>query len=243
METRTIGYAAGGATMTGFLADGSAGRRVPGVLVAHEATGMGDFVKARAEMLARLGYVAFALDLYGGAFPPEEAAERHATMMSTPGLMFSRAAAALATLGEQANVDPDRLAAIGFCQGGITAMELARGGLPIRCAVGFHPGLTRPAGSGTAPITAKVLMMVGDDDPIAPEEDRLTFAAEMRAAKADWQLLTMGGVGHTYTNPAVDAFGLPGFAYDERADRRSWALMKEMLAEVFDEAAQPDGPV
>lgn len=126
------------------------------------------------------------------------------------------------------------MAAIGFCQGGITALELARGGAPLRCAVGFHPGLKRPAGSLGRRIQAKVLMMIGDRDPDAPAEDRAGFAAEMEEAQVDWQLHLFGGVGHAFTNPDTDRLNLPGYGYDPAADERSWTMMLALFDEVFD---------
>jgi dienelactone hydrolase len=233
-----IKYAADGISMTGYLADGSSGKRVPGVLVAHEALGVNDHVKARAQALAALGYAAFALDLYGEAnLSLETARARHVELMAAPGAMFRRAQAALQVLASHQSVDDSRLAAIGFCQGGITALELARGGAPVRCAIGFHPGLMRPAGSPDGKISAKVLMMVGDSDPVIPPEDRAAFALEMNAAGADWQLHVFGGVGHSFTNKAADALNIPGFAYSASADRRSWALMRATLEEAFRERA------
>ena len=229
-----ISYEVGGATLVGYLAGGAEDRTAPAILVAHEAPGMNDHVKGRAQRLAELGYVAFALDLYGGeGFSLEEARARNTEIVRTPGLMVRRAAAALDILRAQARVDRERVGAIGFCQGGIAALELARAGAPIGCAIGFHPGLKRPAGSPDGPISAKVLMMIGDADPVVPQEDRLAFAREMDAKGADWQLHVFGGVGHSYTNPAADALGFPGFSYDERADRRSWAMMLGLLEEVF----------
>jgi dienelactone hydrolase len=238
MSLQAIEYESDGARLRGYLADGSNGRAAPAVLVAHEAPGVGDHVRARAQRLADLGYVAFALDLYGDeGFPLDEAMRRHSEMMSTPGLLFKRANAALDILLSRPGVDRARVAAIGFCQGGITVLELARGGAPIRCAIGFHPGLVRPAGSHDGPIAAKVLMMIGDADPVVPPEHRTAFAAEMAAKGADWQLHVFGGVGHSFTNPAVDALGMalgmPGFAYDKAADRRSWAMMLALLREEF----------
>ncbi|MEQ1931223.1 MAG: dienelactone hydrolase family protein, partial [Parvularculaceae bacterium] len=106
-------------------------------------------------------------------------------------------------------------------------------GAPIRCAVGFHPGLKRPAGSADGPIRAKVLMMIGDRDPVVPQEDRLAFAQSMTAAGADWQLHVFGGVGHSYTNKAIDAHGWPGFRYDAPADRRSWRAMLDLFEEAL----------
>jgi len=221
--------------LTGVLVDGSQGARAPGVLVAHEAPGRDERMVAWACKLASLGFVALALDLYGAPFSIADAVVRHQEMMRTPGLMLARATAALDALAAQANVDRRRLAAIGFCQGGIVVAELARAGAPIRCAIGFHPGLTRPAGSPDQPIDAKVLMMVGARDPVVPPADRTAFMAEMDAKGADWQLHVFGGVGHTYTNPAIDALGRPGFAYDAKAERRAWALAMSLLNEVFEQ--------
>jgi dienelactone hydrolase len=232
MTLSAIDYDADGVQMRGYFAR-AAGASAPGVLVAHEAPGVSDQVKERAEALADLGYSAFALDLYGQPYSVEEMMERHETMMAAPGRLLRRARAALDVLARQPGVDPARLGAIGYCQGGITALELARAGAPIRCAVGFHPGLLRPAGSPDGPITAKVLMLVGEADPVVPPEDRAAFAEEMRAKGADWQLHVFGGVGHSFTNPAVDELQRPGFAFDATADRRAWSMMVSLLEETL----------
>jgi dienelactone hydrolase len=230
-----IDYADGETRLTGWFAAPAGDSAAPGVLVAHEAPGVGPHVKRVAGRLAAAGHAAFALDLYGGeGFALEEARELHRQMMETPGLMVRRAMAGLEALRGQPPVDPDRLAAVGFCQGGITALELARAGAPIRAAIGFHPGLKRPAGSPDGPVAAKVLMMVGDSDPVVPAEDRLAFARDMDAAGADWQLHLYGGVGHSFTNPDVDALGFPGFRYDARAAGRGWNAMIALLGEVFE---------
>lgn len=234
METRAIAYDCDGTRLTGYLADDAPGRPKPAILVAHEAFGINDHIRARARRLAGLGYAAFALDMYGAeGFSLPEAVNRHVELMSAPGLMLARASAGLSALTALPGVDRDRMAAIGFCQGGITALELARGGAPVRCAVGFHPGLMRPAGSLDRPVRAKVLMMVGDQDPDVPAEDRAAFAAEMQGKAADWQLHLFGGVGHAFTNPDADGFNRPGYGYSASADRRSWALMLALLDEVF----------
>jgi dienelactone hydrolase len=235
INLKPITYRVDDLSMTGWLADGSAGKKVPGILVAHEAPGVGDLVKDRALKLAELGYMAFALDMYGRSeFSPEHAMAWHTELISAPGAMLRRACAALDVLAARSEVDHERMACIGFCQGGMTAMELARAGAPIKAAVGFHPGLIRPTGSQSGPISAKVLMLVGNDDPVAPLEDRRSFAEEMEAAGADWQMHVYGNTGHSYTSPEVDAIGIPGFAYNASADRRSWAAMLSLLAEVFD---------
>ena len=231
---RPIQYSAEGVTLTGYLAEPDGTDRVPGVLIAHEAMGIGAHVKGRAEALAELGYAAFAIDLYGAAdLPLDEARVRSAELMRTPGLLRSRARAGLDALLQVPRVDPRRIAAIGFCQGGSTVLELARTGAPLLAVVGFHPGFQRPAGSVDSAIGAKVLMICGDADPVVSEEDRAGFVKEMREAKADWQLHLLGGVGHSFTNKAIDDYGFAGFAYDEAADRRSWQLMRSLLAEVF----------
>ncbi len=220
--------------LTGFLADGASAGSAPGVLLAHEAPGVTAHVKERATMLAELGYVAFVLDMYGRVdLPVEEAREQSRRLMSDAALMRRRARAALDILVSQAHCDATKLAAIGFCLGGIVALELARDRAPIRCAVGFHPGFMRPIGSANGPIAAKVLMMIGDNDPVVPAEDRASFIQEMNEVGADWQLHVFGGVGHSFTNREIDARGFPGFAYNEIADRRAWSLMISLFDEVF----------
>jgi dienelactone hydrolase len=233
MEEREVTYRSGDVTMTGYLVDGSRGAPAPGVLIAHEALGRDDRMTIWARKLAAQGYVALALDLYGESFPLAEMQARHDQMMAGDGLIRNRAMAALDVLADQPNVDRARLAAIGFCQGGIVVTELARARAPILCAIGFHPGLKRPAGSVDGPISAKLLMMVGDSDPVIPPADRAAFAAEMKAKDADWQLHLFGGVGHTYTNPRVDTLNMPGFAYDAVAERRAWTMALSLLDEVF----------
>jgi len=227
-------YDADGVRLTGFFADGTRGSSAPGVLVAHEAPGLTEHAKHRAAMLAERGYVAFALDMYGRTgLSLEEARQESHALMADAALLRRRARAALEPLRAHAHCDGDRLAVIGFCLGGIVALELARDGAPVRCAVGFHPGLKRPHGSSTARISAKILMMIGEDDPVVPREDRASFVKEMSEAAADWQLHIFGGVGHSFTNRAIDALGYPGFAYDERADRRAWQMMLALLEESF----------
>lgn len=234
MELVASTYEVDGVRLTGFLAVGASGGLAPGILVAHEAPGVTAHVKERARMLAERGYVAFALDMYGQIdLPTDEAREQSHRLMSDAGLMRRRARAALNLLASHPHCDATKLGAIGFCLGGIVALELARDRAPIRCAVGFHPGFMRPTGSATGPFAAKVLMMIGDDDPVVPTEDRTSFIREMKEVGADWQLHVFGGVGHSYTNPEIDARHIPGFAYNERADRRAWALMLSLFGEVF----------
>jgi dienelactone hydrolase len=236
MNLEAIVYNCGGMELTGYFAMPASGQPVPGVLVAHDASGVNDHVKSRAVSLAELGYVAFALDLYGvQGFPRDDILGYHTELVETPGLLLKRATAALRTLAAQPLVDGSRLAAIGFCQGGITVLELARADAPILAAIGFHPGYIRPNGSQDGPITSNVLMMSGTEDPYASRDDFAAFSTEMAAKARDWQLHLFGGVGHTFTDPTIDALGLPGMAYDAAADRMSWAMMRSLLEICFED--------
>lgn len=230
MPLTSLIYGCEGVRLSGVLAAPEGGGNGSGVLVAHEAPGLNAHIRARAESLSALGYVAFALDLYGEAFPLEETLARHHVMISTPGLIHRRARAALEVLATHPDVDPDRIGGVGFCQGGVTVMELARGG-DLACAIGLHPSLARPAGSPECAIRASVLMLLGDADPIVSGTDREAFAADMTARGVDWQMHVFGGVGHSFTDPAVDALSRPGFAYDSTAERRAWALTLSHLHE------------
>jgi dienelactone hydrolase len=227
-----VAYEADGVALHGWLADGARAPRAPGVLVAHEAVGVTEHTKRCVRRLAELGYVAFALDMYGRAeLPLEEARTESQRLMADAAGLRRRAGAGLAMLARHERCDIERMAVVGFCLGGIVALELVRDQAQLRAAAAFHPSFRRPAGSRTETIAAKVLMMVGDADPVAPPEDRLAFAREMTAAGADWQLLTFGGVGHSFTNPDIDTLGYPGFGYDAQAERRSWRALQDFLAE------------
>jgi dienelactone hydrolase len=239
LYTERIPYAAEGVEMVGYLAvaEPAAGRTRPGVLLLHEGGGQDDNVRERADRLAGLGYVAFALDYLGGGtlHPLVEAQARLGELIADPMLARRLAVAGYTVLAAQPGVDATRVAAAGFCFGGAMALELARAGVALRAAIGFHPGFIASSPPAPAEITASVLMMCGADDPVVSVADRQRFEAEMRSAGvADWQLEVYGGVGHSFTNPDISARQLPaGFSYDERADRRSWASMLALLDEVF----------
>lgn len=237
MKTQDIEYHADGARLVGYLAvdDAKAGAR-PGIIVAHEGGGLTDHAKNSARRLAEAGYIAFALDYYGDGKPltdMNEVMPRLSVWMADPAGIRVRAHAALDVLTAQPETDTSRLAAIGYCFGGTTVLEMARAGEPLRAVVGFHAGLAsaKPAQAGA--VKAKVLAQIGADDPIVPPEQRLAFEQEMTAAKADWRMLLYGGVGHSFTNPGVNALGRPGFEYDKSADERSWRAMLDLFDEVF----------
>ena len=227
-------YEFGGREFTGFFADGSGGARVPGVLIAHEGPGITPHIKRRTQEVAALGYVAFALDLYGVAEPSIEEArgfvqELRADLTELRG----RVKAALGVLTANPFTDTTRIAAIGFCFGGTAALELARSGQSIAGVAGFHAGLATSRPQDAANIKCPVLVCMGADDPIITAAQREAFAEEMTAGGVDWRMEIYGGVGHSFTNRDIDAYGFPGFAYNESADQRSWAAMQSFFAEIF----------
>jgi dienelactone hydrolase len=234
MITRDITYQAGGKTLTGYLAapDGSAKR--PGILVCHQGGGLRDHEKECARRLADLGYVAFALDMYGTvATRMEEAMPLMQELVRNPALLRERALAGLAQLKAHAATDSSRLAAIGFCFGGGVVLELCRTTEEFACVVSFHPGLQQLPDKDERKVYGKVLVCAGQKDPLIPAEAREKLITLMSAANADWQLLTYGKAGHSFTDKSVDALGMAGFAYDADTDKRSWAAMRQMFDEVL----------
>jgi dienelactone hydrolase len=239
MDLRPITYRTEGVALTGYLADGSGGRPAPGILVAHEGGGLGRHTKESASRLAALGYVAFALDMYGEEDPSlERAMELGKALRGDVPLLRRRVAAALEVLKAQPNVDPARLAAVGYCMGGAAMIELARIGAPLVCIVGFHSGFIPGTPEDNAAIQAKLLLCHGSDDPVVTAAQRDPFLAEMNQAGVDWQLHLYGGVGHSFTNPDIGALGLPGFAYDPLADARSWRAMRDFFHELLGPAGE-----
>jgi dienelactone hydrolase len=231
-----IWYQVDGRQMAGHLAfdDLQPGKR-PAVLVSHAGSGLDQHAKDVAERLASLGYIAFALDYFGeGQCPPrDQAQERLRALTADPARTARLARAGLEVLLAQPAADADRVAAIGYCFGGIVSLELARAGADLKAVVGFHPGFTEPRPADSRNIRASVLMCCGTDDPYATPEQRLAFEAEMReAGVADWRLELYGGVKHSFTDPAADQSG-PGFGYDSGADRQSWSAMLRLFGSVL----------
>lgn len=236
IKTSEIPYEVEGKRFLGFLYDGSDGKKVPGIVVAHEGGGMTGHPKERARMLAEIGYVAFAMDTFGEKITSrEQAMSTIGGLMGNLPLLRKRAVTALDIVKAQPGVDAKRTGAIGFCFGGTTVLELARSGADVGCVVGFHSGLQTSAPQDAKNIKGKVLVCLGAIDPIIPPEQRDAFAKEMEAGKVDWRMELYGGAGHSFTNREVDAMNLPGFKYDERTDKRSWRAMRDL----FDEALGP----
>jgi dienelactone hydrolase len=234
VHTEDIPYTADAIDMLGHLARPDGGSSRPAVLLCHEGGGLNDNVKARAERLADLGFVAFALDYFGGGrlLPLEEAMALLIPLTGDADRTRALAGAGLDVLVAQPQVDPARVAVAGYCFGGAMALELARSGADVKAIVGFHPGLTSPRPADSRRISAPVLMCCGADDPIITADHRAAFETEMRdAAVRDWRIELYGGVVHSFTNPAAADKGIPGLAYDAAADRRSWRSFLDLLAE------------
>jgi len=237
MKTQDIAYRDGTLSLNGFLAfdETQSGKR-PGVLITPEAFGLGEHAMERARMIAGLGYVAFAIDPYGDRkqfTTMEEVMAVAGPLMSDPAKLRARARAGLSTLTAQPQVDSTRLAAIGFCMGGTTSLELARAGENLRGVVSFHGGLDTAAPAAPGGIKARVLVCHCADDPMIPAAKVVAFEEEMRKAKADWQVIVYGNTVHSFTNPAADGTMNPGVRYNPNSDRRSWATMRAFLEECF----------
>lgn len=237
MQIAPLEYDYAGTTFRGELArDESMHSPRPGVLVVHEGTGLTDHAKRRARELAELGYVGFACDMYGDGHLAKSMAEGRPRLMALraePEKLRGRVRAGLEALRAQPGVDPTRVAAIGFCFGGLCVLELARSGADVLGVVSFHGifATDHPAKAGE--VKAKVLACHGSADPFASADDLQRFEREMTDAGVDWHVLVLGGAGHGFTNPAANGLGVPGIAYDPKAERRSWSAMRDFLEDLF----------
>jgi dienelactone hydrolase len=240
ITTEPLTYTAGGATLRGMLAmDSARGGPRPGVLVVHEWWGLNDYIERRARMIAELGYVALAVDMYGDGKVAGNPADAGALMNSVLGNIKSgeeRFRAAYDALRARPEVDADRIAAIGYCFGGAIVLHAARIGMPLRGVVSFHGALGSfhtPAPGG---VKAKILVCHGAADSLVPDADIAAFKQQMDHAKADYRFVAYPNALHGFTNPDADAkakqYGIP-LAYDAATDRRSWQDMQEFLAHAF----------
>jgi dienelactone hydrolase len=237
MITKNVEYRDSNTVLEGYLAyDDAVKGKMPAVLIVHEWTGIGPYVKKRAEKLAALGYAAFAIDMYGKGIRPanaDDAAKQAAIYRADRQLMRRRALAGLEQAKKFPFVDPNRIAAIGYCFGGGVALELARSGADLKGVVTFHGNLDTPHPEDAKNIKAKILVCHGADDPHVPPEQVSAFDNEMRNAKVDWQMNIYGNAIHGFTNPDAGSDPSKGVAYNKEADRRSWAAMKDFFNEIF----------
>lgn len=234
---KTVDYKEGDTLLEGFIAmPKSAKPKTPIIVVVHEWMGLGSYAKARAKMLAELGYIAFAADIYGKgvrAKNMDEAAKLATLYKSDRPLMRKRIGAAITEAIKIQNADPSKVAVIGYCFGGTVALEAARAHAPVIAAVSFHGGLSSPLASETKDLKAKILVLHGGDDPFVNADEVKGFEEEMRKAKADWQLFSYGGAVHSFTNWETPYQPGAPMGYNESADKRSWLAMKSFFDEVF----------
>ncbi|MGH8547403.1 MAG: dienelactone hydrolase family protein [Methylococcales bacterium] len=238
LQSTTVEYFDQGTCLEGFLAyDNAASMPLATVLIAHAWGGRDEFVRDKALKLAELGYAAFALDLYGkgvlGRSVPENSALM-APFMEDRGLLQRRMTAALETVRVQQPVDPENIAAMGFCFGGLCVLDLARTGADLRGVVSFHGLLGAPSNTRGNAITARVLVLHGHDDPMVPAEDIRLLQDELTRAGSDWQFHVYGNTMHAFTNPVANDPGF-GTAYQPLADWRSWQTMRRFFEECFED--------
>jgi dienelactone hydrolase len=236
MKTEALNYCDGETAFVGYLADPELSGRRPAVLIIHEAPGLADHPKRRARMIAELGYVALAADLYGNgrvAQKPEESQQLMAPLRDDIPRLRRTARTALDALAKLPQVDDKRVGAMGYCFGGQAALELARSGAPLAGTVSFHGILSTKTPEDARNITGKVLACAGADDPWVPPDQVAGFVNEMTKAGVDWQLLTFGGTKHGFTNVGNTGSPVPAIAYNPKSDARSWDAMQNFWFEVF----------
>ncbi len=229
-------YRDGSTVLQGYLAyDNSLKGKMPGVLIIHEWTGINDYIKRRAKQIAALGYVAFAADIYGRGVRPsniDEASRVSSIYKRDIKLFRARLLAGLEEIRSFPQVAPSRIAAIGYCFGGMGVLELARTGADLKGIVSFH-GSLYPDVQGSSNIKTRVLVLHGGNDPFVTPEKVLRLWKELQRAGVMWEIHICGGTVHSFTNPASGNDPSVGVAYNPYADRHSWKLMEEFLKEVF----------
>ncbi len=237
MHTEIIEYQEGGVHFDGYLAyEGSASEQRPAVLVGHAWSGLDEWVEERTRELAKLGYVAFAWDVYGRGNRPAEMDARKKLMQSLVedrALLRRRLFAALETCRDLPMVASESLAAIGFCFGGLSALDLARAGAPLKGVVSFHGALKPAIGIPNERMDAKILVLHGHEDPMIPPQMVMDFEKEMVDAEVeDWQVHVFSNTYHSYTMPSANRPDI-GFIYSERSTQRSWNMMQHFLQDVL----------
>jgi dienelactone hydrolase len=237
MRTQTFEYKLDDKTFKGYLAldETRTGKR-PGILVVHEAWGLGQHSRTSAERLAEMGYVGLAVDMFGDGYVPESTQEGMqiiTDLRNDVPTLRSRMRAAYDALVKLPEVDPKRTASIGFCFGGGASIELARSGAPVSAVVSFHGGLETKMPAETGAIKAKILSCTGHDDPFIPPSQVLKFMDEMTKAAADFQVIIYSQTKHSFTEPKAAERGIDALAYNKSSDERSWRAMQDLFGEVF----------
>lgn len=237
IKTEAINYQSDGQSFTGYLAydDNLSGVR-PGILVFHEWWGLGDNEKRRARMLAELGYVAFVVDMYGTGKltdKPEQAKAWMQQVTVDKQWWRERAQNGMKQLLKQTNVDKQKIAAIGYCFGGGTVLNLAYGNSDLKGVVSFHGSLPIPEKEFYGKIKPRILLAHGNADSYVPRDILNKFQLTMDEAGAKWQMIIYGNVRHSFTNPQADSRGIEALKYDPYADAHSWNAMQSFLTSIF----------
>src|SRR5512133_2786278 len=240
VTAREVEYRSGDTVLKGYLAENTAmkGKR-PAVLVVHEWWGHNEYARNRARMLAELGYVALAVDMFGDgktAQHPEDAGKFAQEVMKNKTVGEARFNAALDFIKQQPTVDPGRIAAIGYCFGGGVVLHMARQGIDLKGVVSFHGSLATDSPAKNGAVKARVLVFNGEADKMVPAEQVAAFKDEMTKAGASYRYVGYPGVKHSFTNPDADMlakkFNLP-LAYNKKADKNSWAETLKFFKEIF----------
>ena len=234
--TEKVRYKSGDQVLQGYLAyDDSSKAERPGVLVVHEWWGLNDYAKRKAEALAKAGYIALALDMYGegkSTDNPKTAGEWSAAVNNNKQLAKERFLAAYDVLKSHRFTKKKEMAAIGYCFGGYVVLSMAQEGVDLRGVVSFHGALpVERVEPGS--IKAKILVLHGAEDPLVKPEQISQYQESLRHAGADWQFFIYGGAKHAFTNPDADKVGMPALGYNRSADRRSWTAMLAFFKEIF----------
>ncbi|HMS54552.1 MAG TPA: dienelactone hydrolase family protein [Fimbriimonadaceae bacterium] len=232
-----VTYQHAGTTLEGYVAKDTSWKDPrPVVLIVHDWNGIDDYEMRRAREIASLGYIGFAIDIYGKGVRPKNAQESAAEAgkyRGAPDLFRARLKAGMEFAQKMNGADPSKIGAMGYCFGGGGVLELARSGAPVLGVVSFHGSLGTKDPTEAKNIKGKVLVLHGADDPFVPDAQVAAFMKEMRDASVDYQFVSYGGAVHSFTEPNAGSNKASGAAYDANADKRSWSAMREFFKELF----------
>ncbi|UFS58701.1 dienelactone hydrolase family protein [Subtercola endophyticus] len=239
VSAQAVAFRAGDVDFGSFVArpsdDSATAELRPAVLIISDWSGLNDHARARAVMLARLGYIAMAGDVYGGGvqLPPNEAGPAAGKFYGDPELFRARMLANLEQVRSLPGVDPDRIAVMGYCFGGSGSLELVRTGVELAGVVSFHGRLQSGIRAGLGDVRTPILLLTGANDPVVPDDSVIDFENEMREAEApDWQVVSYSGAMHAFTMPEANAPD-HGATFNARANERSWQAMRAFFDEIF----------
>jgi dienelactone hydrolase len=237
IKTKEVDYEQGANVLQGFFAwDDALKDKRPGVIVIHEWWGHNEHARDQAKRLAKAGYVAFALDLFGKgklATHPKDAQAFVAEATKDPKITQARFQSALEVLKKDPHVDPNNIAAVGYCFGGAIALEMARMGEDLKAVATFHASLGTKSPAQPGKVKPRILVNTGAADPMIPAEQVDAFKKEMTAAGAKYEVISYPNAKHSFTNHHADKAGMPALAYDSDADKKSWDATLKMFKQVF----------